>query len=210
MLTFAAVLWVFAGILSPFLTFCSYGLLKKRLDWLAGPEFVTPSVILASLAAYEFTFATPQGIVSAHYDHFLYAGAFFLVCYFVMNWGYKYSNADSFVLSVMTLFAIDELWQTPYNVVNWTESLWAFQVGISTAAWNLMAIPFAFYFVKRINERIRFDYLTSIIFYVAALLTIMATLKLIFDPYWLIIPWFAFFLALFRSSKISFKSTTLP
>ena len=110
----------------------------------------------------------------------------------------------------MTLFAIDELWQTPYNVVNWTQSLWAFQVGVSTAAWNLMAIPFAFYFVKRVNGKIRFDYLTSVLFYAAAMGTAMGTTKLVFDPYWLIIPWFVFFLALFRSSKIRFKSTLPP
>ena len=209
MVALTSILWVFGGILSPFLTFCSYDLLKKRFEWLASPYLVCPSVLAASLLAFEFTIDTPQGIISAHYDHFLFAGIFLLVCYGFLGW-LQYSNVDSLVLSIMTLFAIDELWQTPYNVVNWTQSLWAFQVGVSTAAWNLMAIPFAFYFVKRVNGKIRFDYLTSMLFYAAAMGTAMGTAKLVFDPYWLIIPWFAFFLALFRSSKIRFKSTLPP
>src|SRR5438132_14343724 len=86
MVALTSALWVFGGILSPFLTFCSYDLLKKRFEWLASPYLVAPSVVAVSILAFEFTFATPQGIISAHYDHFLFAGIFLLVCYGFLGW----------------------------------------------------------------------------------------------------------------------------
>jgi hypothetical protein len=198
---FVAV-WVFVGIQSPLLIFCSYGLLK-RFDWLASPKLVFPSVAAVSLVF--FLFFDRIATNPAFYSHFLFAGGFLLLSYFLLvKW--EYSKVDALVLSILTVIAIDELWQMPMNIVNW--STWhGFAVGFTTAGWNLMSMPFTFYFILKSGRQIVLNFPSRIII-ICTLATGIETVRFAFNPlesyetpYYLIILWFLFFQVLFRQSR---------
>lgn len=200
MILYSAI-WVFVGIQSPFLIFCAYGLLK-RIPWIASPWLVVPGI--SSVCAI-FYLASPFVATNpAFYDHFLYAGIFILAAYFAFWRAFDYSKLDSLILSLLTMIAIDALWQLPIDIVDWSWGWHYLEVGMATAAWNLMSIPFLFYFVLKINGRISLDMLAKALlgFSIASTLAAVETISVIPDPYFLVLPWFLFVVSTVRSSRI--------
>lgn len=208
-----SAIWIYASIQSPFLIACSYGLID-RFKWIASPYVVAPSIGGICLGFFLFG---PAG-TGGGYVHFLYAGGFMLSVYF-LTLRFGYSRPQALLFAVLTEIAIDELWQMPYNLMIWPQSLLNFEVGITTAGWNLMALPLVGYFLLRFNGRMRLDGYGKGVLLVASALTVYGTIRVglsmvggsfvggyyIGPPYfftdWLLFPWFLFFLLLFRSSK---------
>lgn len=201
-----SVVWVYLYIQSPFLLFCFYPTMK-RFDGLFRPVFVVPVVVAASLFYFEETFASPP----TYSFHFLIAGSFIVSSYILcMRSGFQ--RTEAFVLSMFAMIAVDELWQMPYNIVLWTKSLEGFTVGIATGAWNLMAIPFIGYFLIKSRGRL---FLTRsakslLVGLISAEILLAVLLELSSQKcpyndelYLMVFPWFAFFLMLFRASRMN-------
>jgi hypothetical protein len=136
--------------------------------------------------------------------------------YLVLAFKLEYAKLDSLVLAVLTMIAIDELWQTPFNVLNWTSSLFNAEVGLATAGWNLMSLPLLLYFVVKFDGQIKLGRNGKTLFCICLALTAFEVVRfaqggypdnsaptpyLLFEPYYLIGPWFGFFLMLFQSSR---------
>jgi hypothetical protein len=189
--------WVYAGILSPFLIFCSYGLIQ-RFAWIASPRVFIPGIGLVCIYFYIHGLAG-----GPYYDHFLYA-AIFVIGGYLATLKLGYSQVDSAVLSALTMLAIDTMWQIPSDFL-WLGSLDAFRIGIATMGFNFMSIPFILYFVLKANGTIRFSIVSKAILAVFIGLSLAAwfTFGLNFiQDYFLVIPAFVFFLSLFHSSRI--------
>jgi len=196
---------VFVRIQSPFILFCSYGLIK-RIGWLSSPKLVFPSVIgLSSVFYLYFGVIDKNPGDPALYDHFLFAAGFLLLSYVLMQ-RWNYSRPDALVISALMVLALDVLWQVPMDIVNWS-TLQGFLIGITTAGWNLMSIPLMFYFVAK-ERRITFDYLAPGLFGAIIILTVIETARYALNPfqsygtpYYLVAPWLLFFLLTFYRSK---------
>lgn len=201
--------WVFTGIQSPFLAACFYFPIRRFAPRLASPLPVFALVILVSVFWFlEFPFAD--------YLHFLIAGGVLLLCYSFLVFRLRYQNVDSLVLSVLVLIALDELWQTPFNALNWTHSIIFAEVGLATAGWNLMAIPLVLAFLFHAAGRIRFGRTGKALLIISLVLTVFEIYRfavggypdnssptpyLELEPYYLVLPWLLTFLHLFQSSS---------
>lgn len=207
---FISALWVFTAIQSPLLIACSYGLLRK-VRWAAQHFVVFPVVFLVCLFWFLYF---PIG---AMYSHFLFAAAVVLSMYTILLTKSGYDGLDALVLASLTLIAVDELWQMPFNLLNWTSSLNYAEIGLATAGWNLMSIPLLLYFVLKFNGRISLDWRSKAAFIVSLGLTAFEVFRFFtggypdnsspvaypgVEPYYLLFVWFGFFLLLFRSSRI--------
>lgn len=191
-------LFTYVGIQSPFLIWCFYPILK-RLAKLATPL----PVFLAVSGTCIFFYLTRASNI-----HFLYAAGFILISYSLLAFKLRYSKLDALVLSVLTLIAIDQMWQIPYYIFNWPTNLLQFEAGISHAAWNLMSLPFIFYFVLKAKGKIRLNSFTNIAFWTALWFTLFDAIAFDGDPillvtttYYLVLPWFIFFLGVFYASR---------
>ena len=221
----AAPLFIYLGIQSPFLVACFYGAMK-RFPKVASPYLVVPAVAtVCGWFYFEGIWENGSGLA---YSHFIYAGFFLLGTYFLaQRWGY--SAVDSLVLAILTEMALDELWQMPYNLTIWPQSLLNFEVGIVTAGWNLMSIPLIAVFLIKFNGSVRFDMPTKALLAASLVLTAYGTVIVglsmaggtFNEGYyvgamprpltdWLLLPWFLFFLALFRSSSAGRDKAGLP
>lgn len=226
-LTLLAVIWTYGGIMSPFLLLCSYGLFERR-NWLVSPSLVIPGAVLGSF----FLFERFQSVAFALYYHFLVAGALFLVCYSLLLFKWGYSEPQALTLSILTIIACDELWQMPFNILNWTHSFQYAAVGLTTGGWDLMSIPLIFYFLLRFGRhpgssgvvgawdsqsgRVALMSLVCMAaltlmevarFHAAGFPTVTSTYPA-FEPYYLILPWFAFFLLLFKAPHPTISTGT--
>ena len=198
-----SVVWVYLYIQSPFLLFCFYPTMK-RFDGLFRPVFVVPVVVAASLFYFEETLASPP----TYSFHFLIAGSFIVSSYMVcMRSGFQ--RTEAFILSVLTMIAVDELWQMPYNIVLWTKSLEGFAIGIATGGWNLMSIPFIAYFLIKFRGHLFLARsIKSLLIGLISVEVLFAILLELSSQTWpyndelylMVFPWFLFFLVLFRTS----------
>lgn len=204
------VAWVYIGILSPFLILCSYDIVERR-PWLVSPSLVLPGAVLGSF----YLFEKFQSVPFAFYSHFLVAGGLFTICYALLLFQWKYTGPQALALSALTVIACDELWQMPFNILNWTHSLTYAEIGLATGAWDLMSIPLIFYFLLRFTGQLfgGSPQLVRAFPVCMAALTLMEVARFHaigfpmvtstyppYEPYYLIFPWFAFFLLLFRPS----------
>lgn len=205
-------IWVYISIQSPFLVFCCYPVIRSH-SWLASPKFFVP-VVLGVSVFFFFDFEAIS-VGNIYFTHFLFAGLFALLAYWGLCFRWGYSRPDALVLSIFMLIGIDALWQIPFDALNWTSGLYQFEIGIVTAGWNLQSLPFLFYVVSR-ERRIRLGRFAESVLLTALLLTVFETWRLfsggypgnsepvaytLIEPYYLIVFWFVFFLALFRSSR---------
>lgn len=184
-------LWIVAYIQSPFLLLIFYGRLKsiRTLEVLSGPKFVLPGIGAVVLLLY---FAgLPDAGLSEHvplgYAHFLISGLLLGGFYGVALW-FRYTTLESVVLAILSVLAVDELWQTPYNVLNWTSGLQAAEVGLATGGWSLMSIPIFLYFLAKFKPGLIADRLSIAALGLAGSLT-CAMLLFPWWSYWLTLPW---------------------
>lgn len=207
MILFTAA-WVYIGILSPFFLLCGYWIIERQ-KVLTSPIVILPTVALGSFAFYE-QFKT---VAFAFYSHFLVGGALFIVCYSLLLFQWKYTGPQAVVLSLLTVIACDELWQMPFNILNWTHSWLYAATGLATGGFDLMSIPLIFYFLLRFgrslapsNRGATWGMLMAMAgltlaeaarFHAIGFPTVTSTYPP-YEPYYLIFPWFGFFLLLFR------------
>jgi hypothetical protein len=192
-------LWVYARIQSPLLISCSYGLIR-RFDRLASPWLVVPSVSIVS--SIYFLVPVQNADFPLLWSHIPIAGAMLISIYLWLGW-IGYSRPESLVLSVLTVIALDVLWQIPWDVPLWVQSWHNFAVGMTTMGWDAMSIPFLGYFVLKFNGRWVMDSNSAAQLGIATIWTLSYCiwLPLSFDDYILILPWSAFFLGVFYNSR---------
>lgn len=203
-----SAVWIYSGIESPLLVVCFYGLMD-RFRFLTSKYVVMPSV--AMVCGYFFL---NGAVAQPFYSHFAIAAAFILSCYLLCN-RFGYASPQSLSLALLTLIAVDELWQTPFNSLNWTYSLSSFEIGIATAGWNLMSLPLIGASLIRFRFAPKLSTVGKKWLLVCAALTIFEIWRFYiggypdnsspagypgFEPYYLVFPWFIFFILLFRSS----------
>jgi hypothetical protein len=201
------VLFFYVGVQSPFLIYCAYPLLKKAA-WIASPKLVFPVVTFTCVFFY---------LTRAFNSHFLFADIFILSCYSLLTFRSNYSRLDALVLSALTMIAVDQIWQFPLYLFE-TVSLQTFENWFISAAWNLMSIPLLFYFVLRINGRIKMSGFGKQMLAISLSLTVfdillyspsLASLWLWYDTYFLVPVWGLFFLSVFVSSPYMLREAKI-
>ena len=178
-----------------------YGPLR-RIAWISSPYIVVPSILAASsFFAIDYTAIWPLNNGAAYgYLHFYAGAALFLLFYYILGWKLKYRRLDALILSTVAIIAIDELWQIPINIYNWTSSWHAAEIGVATGGFSLMSIPIFFLFIKAINDGIKIDKFAKEILLIASVWTICDVL-ILYQPYLLVLPWSMFLLSVSRASR---------
>lgn len=191
--------------MSPFLIVCFYGAMKK-VSWIASPWIVFPSVGGFSLALSLF-------FTSGHilFFHFLFAGILFLAAYSYLAFKTRYERIDSLVLSFLLIIAVDQLWQISFDLVNWTQSVYQFALGFTTAGWDFMAIPILFYFVLKLDGKIRLNWIAKYFGSCGIVLTFFEAWRYhegafpnnggLFEPYYLVSLWFVCIMGILVNSR---------
>ena len=187
-----SALWVYTGILSPFLLLVFYPMLEKA-PRLFAPKVFVPAV--ASVSVFWFLF-WPENL---HYSHFLVGGGLLIGAYLVLG-RVGYSRTQSAVLGVLSVLAADQLWQIPYDIHNWTSPTTA-AVGLATQGFDLMSIPILGYFLLRFAGKLRMDELSWAMLGFSAIVTISETFSIDWRLYWLMALWMGFLLAMAVASK---------
>lgn len=195
-------------ILAPVVGFFSRPLLAKR-PVLASPFLLVPLVSVLSLWAY---FEAVRG-----YFHFLVLPVVFAVSLLAMR-RLKFSAADSALLALMVVFASDQLWQLPVYAVDWSQSSLAFRAGLSTAPFDLMALPLFFVLLGGL----KIDLAAFFALYAALFATVDEILAAFagavqvqpypvgWQPYFLYFFWAAAFLLIARSTALRSKALPRP
>jgi len=123
-------------VLGPAWVFFLYPVFSK---WgrLASPWLVLPGAAAVATALFWLT-----GYL--HYAPFV---LFFSGLYLYLLKGLKMKAPDSFAVAAMATFASDQLWQLPLYFHTWTQSAYLAEIGLATAGFSLMSVPFALFFV---------------------------------------------------------------
>ena len=210
--TFVSPIWIYVYLLGPFFILCSYPLLKRK------PSLGSPKLIIPTAFAFSSFFAwlypwiwIPNGGAGYGLVHFYGGFAFFLIAYLLLGFKLHYEKLDAAILAFLTVIAVDQLWQIPYDATNWTQSGYGLEAGIATAAFSFMSLPVLFYVLLKAKGRLRFN--ASMTFLVVAsdwtiwdCLHYCTSSCSIYDasiPYYLVIPWFVFFMVVFVDSRAS-------
>lgn len=153
MLLLAAV-WDFCAIFSPLIILCWYPRLKM-VNWLGSPYVVAPASIGVSVFAFLFFGGDSlYGLLVS--DHFLIGGIMLLgSCLLFQK---TYSRTVSFLMAVLVILASDQLWQVPLDIINWSVSYRAAEVGLSTVSFSFMSLPVLLYIVTWEDHRIRLSW----------------------------------------------------
>lgn len=211
-----SALWIYAYILSPFILLCSYNLLA-RIQWIASPWIVFPGVSGGGVYLFltYYPFLRGQGFSFQGpllYSHFLIASGLLLGLYSYLGFRMKYSKLEALTLALLTTLAIDQLWQLPLDIFNWSASLQSLETGLATGAFSFISIPVLIYFLLKFGKKPSLKWKsTRDIFLLTVTVTIVDVLAyppdpsaLLYQPYLLVIPWTVFFLALFTFSEHTF------
>lgn len=203
-----AIPWVYMAIMGPFFILCWYETLRRHQSF-ADPAVVLPLVLAVSafFASFYTVLWPVNGGVLYGLEHFMGAGVLVLGCYWLLGFRLGYQRMDALLLGILAVLAADQLWQLPYDIVNWN-SVYNAEVGLSTVAWSFISVPVLLYIVLKANGRIKTDGAAKYALLLAGAMTANdalvllngATPRFYEDPYLLILPWFGFFILLFRSS----------
>lgn len=203
-----AVVWDCVYLMGPLFILCGYPILKRN-GWLGRPVLVVPiAFAFSSFFAYFYpTIWSLPGEVVYGFEHFYGGLAMFLFLYCLLGFRFGYSKLDAAVLSFLCVIAIDQLWQIPYDTA-WIGNSQSAAVGLATAGFSLMSIPVLFYVLYQAIGRVRMSFAKDLLM-IAVLLTGIDCLQYCVSecltapnfPYYLIVPWFAFFVVLFFESR---------
>ena len=179
-----AIFWTYAYFESPLLIWLMYPA-YRRFTWLGSPKLVFPTVAAMSVFL----------AVTHDQPHMLAAGLMVAISYYLLAFKLGYPRLESVVMSVLMVLAIDQLWQLPLDFVHW-QTLQGAEVGLVTGGLSWTSLPILFYFLGNVRGKIRASQVSLLLLIVVVALM----LNPYADPYWLIVPWFLFFLSVFAAS----------
>lgn len=185
-------------ILGPFFIACTYPILK-RFSLLTSPYLVIPASILGGLCL----FLLHEGM-DFHYSHFLLAPVYFLALYLPALRIFGYARVDSVAISVMAVYAADQLWQFPIYFTQWRTPE-ALAIGLTSAGFNLMSLPLLFAFILRAKGRLKFKsptILAFILLSITEVLMMLGGMNLSSYFYYIMPLGILFFGALIRDSSL--------